>query len=611
MRWTRSALGAAAPIFLCGAVWLAAHDASAGMDDLVGTKPGDTFAPFIDADACSNCHGNGVDGDKSFLPADTWAGTMMANAARDPVFLAALTVTNQERPGAGLFCLRCHSPIGFVRGHAAPPDGSAFDAVDNQGIGCETCHRATASTLTPNPYVVSNAQLFYDDLAAKRGPFAWCGAPDPPADCAQSPGHDVVVEPRLASSSFCGQCHQVTNPERLLKDAAGVDTPFEFPLDTTYVEWEQSSFASGATARSCQDCHMVRTPGEHPVASNPGAPFREEPRAHAFVGGNLWGIRAVMAAYPERVAMHPDAFQLAQDRTLESLAQSVAVTLAGAPAAGEAGDRFEVTVKVENLTGHKFPTGYAESRRAWIAIVLTGSGVDRFLIGGYDAETGEIVDATSTHVYRAVHGRWNGTAGEPDLHLVQHDMVIEDTRIPPAGFRPTETTKIVGALSYTDGEGNVVNFDETTFRVTLPAGVYGTATLSARVYYQSMTREYVEFLAHTNTTDMRGHDLEAVYNATGRAPPIRIASADATIEFPPMSGGDEGGGCSVVDDRGGGVATGALVLCVAWLGRARRRRSGSRVDERTSRGGGADPSPDRPNRRGGGPSVTDSWASRR
>lgn len=615
MRWTfpisgrralRPALRALAPISICAAAGLAIHDANAGIEDLIGTKPGDSFAAFQDADTCNNCHGKGINGDLSFLPSDTWAGTMMANATRDPVFFAALTVANQDKAGVGTFCLRCHSPIGYVRGHATPPDGSAFDVVDNQGIGCETCHRATTSMATPDPYVVSDAQLFYDDDASKHGPYASCDAPNPPTDCAQSPAHDVVAEPALASSSFCGQCHQVTNPDRLMKDAAGVDTTFEFPLDTTYYEWKSSSFSSGATAQSCQDCHMVKKLGDHPVASLFGAPLRKDPREHSFVGGNHWGIRAVMESNPERASTYQNAFQLALDKTLENLEKSVAVTLTGAPTTGKAGDQFDVKVKVENKTGHKFPTGYAESRRAWIAIVLTGGGTasDNFLFGRYDATTGELADAASTHVYRAVHGKWNGTAGEPESHLVLHDMVLEDTRIPPAGFVPSETTKIIGAIPYTDAQGNIVSFDEKTFSVTLPAGVYGAATLSARVYYQSMTKEYVEHLEAANTTDNRGHDLKAVYDATDQAPPIQIANADATIEFPPMptgsgggassaastgassttgaggGGSDDGDGggcdCSMTDDRAGGAAATALVSVLgvaAWLGRRRRPRS--------------------------------------
>ncbi|MFO0617075.1 MAG: multiheme c-type cytochrome [Polyangiaceae bacterium] len=603
MRWTKAALGALT-LVTAGAVGLVVQEARGDIGDLVGTKPGDPFAPFLDADTCNNCHGKGVMGDKSFLPADTWAGTMMANASRDPVFFAALTVANQDQAGVGSYCLHCHSPIGFVRGHATPAGGSAFDAIDKQGVGCETCHRAVTSNVTPDPYVISDAQLFYDGVDAKHGPYVSCDAPNAPADCAQSPAHEVVNEPNLASSTFCGQCHQVTNPGRKMKDAAGVDTAFEFPLDTTYDEWKQSSFAAGASAQSCQDCHMVRKTGDYPVTSIFGSPLRHDPRTHAFVGGNHWGIQAVMNANPDRVAMFGDAFQLAQDKTLETLGKSVAVTLTGAPASGKAGDKFDVKVKVENLTGHKFPTGYAETRRAWIAIVLTGGGAsDDFLFGGYDAGTGEILGAADTHVYRAVHGKWNGTAGVPESHLVQHDMVLEDTRIPPLGFTATETTKIIGAIPYTDGAGKIVNFDEKTFSVTLPAGFAGAANLSARVYYQSMTKEYVDFLESENTTDTKGHDLATIYDATDQAPPIEIAHADAAIEFPPMptgaggagttsassasssttgaggggaDGGDGGGcDCSLTDDHSaGGAAAGALsglLGLAAWLGRRRPR----------------------------------------
>src|SRR3954465_14442923 len=133
--------------------------ALAGIGTLKGTKPGDLMFPdFADADNCASCHGGGINGDTSFLPSDTWAGTMMANAARDPVFFAALAGANQDKPGVGTYCLRCHSPTAFVNGHATPPDGSAVDAIDKQGIGCETCHRATQSTGADAPYILSDAQ---------------------------------------------------------------------------------------------------------------------------------------------------------------------------------------------------------------------------------------------------------------------------------------------------------------------------------------------------------------------------------------------------------------------------------------------------------------------
>jgi hypothetical protein len=38
--------------------------------------------------------------------------SMMGNTLRDPLFLAALTVAEQDRPGVGDWCLRCHTPPG-------------------------------------------------------------------------------------------------------------------------------------------------------------------------------------------------------------------------------------------------------------------------------------------------------------------------------------------------------------------------------------------------------------------------------------------------------------------------------------------------------------------
>ena len=65
----------------------------------------------------------------------------MANAVRDPLFLAALTVSEQDAPGSGAFCLRCHTPKGFVKSHATGV-GAALDADDQQGVDCEACHRS-------------------------------------------------------------------------------------------------------------------------------------------------------------------------------------------------------------------------------------------------------------------------------------------------------------------------------------------------------------------------------------------------------------------------------------------------------------------------------------
>ncbi|WP_437744351.1 MYXO-CTERM sorting domain-containing protein [Sorangium sp. So ce1504] len=560
------------------ALGLLSRDAAGGIEDLQGTKPGDlpNNGDFFSAEACTGCHRALPNTDppqsKDYMPSDTWAGTMMANAWRDPVFIAALTIANQDAPGVGTFCIRCHSPIGFVRGRATPPDGSAFDPdtsldgiVDGQGVGCDVCHRATTSPAPNDPYILGNAQLVFgyeidpeEQKLVKYGPY----------ENVISEHHGGQEAPSLSTSRFCGQCHQVTNPEVMLRDANGTPTDIEFPLDTTFEEWASSDFRDGGTnAQSCVDCHMRKKLGEWSVAKF--GPPRTDPRDHLIVGGNHWGIQAVMAADPTLAAERADSFERALKGTLESLASAASVTLVEAPQEAAPGEEIAVTVRVENLTGHKFPTGYAESRRAWIAVFLVDeSGVERPLLGGYDADTGEIQHEPPTHEYRAVHGRWDGEAGvgEKEEHLALHDMIISDTRIPPKGFVPSRTTQPTQEIDFADGNGGYRNYDEARFTLTVPANAFGRQTLSARVYYQSMTKEYIEFLQSENRTDSTGDDLRAIYEETGEAPPILVAADDAEAPLnlgePPAnasSGNGTGGNGAGGNGTGGESSTGGSV----------------------------------------------------
>ena len=77
-----------------------------------GTQPGLAFSMLEPRD-CSDCHSVDafpVTGGIEFSPQDTWRGSMMANATRDPLFWAALDVANNDAPGVGDYCLRCHTP---------------------------------------------------------------------------------------------------------------------------------------------------------------------------------------------------------------------------------------------------------------------------------------------------------------------------------------------------------------------------------------------------------------------------------------------------------------------------------------------------------------------
>lgn len=109
-----------------------------------GTQSGDAELPSISA--CSSCHAGF---DPVTEPMHAWQGSMMAQATRDPLWLACMTVAEQDSiwavgtPNAGDLCIRCHTPQGWFGGRSDPPNGANLSvaAGDFEGVNCAACHR--------------------------------------------------------------------------------------------------------------------------------------------------------------------------------------------------------------------------------------------------------------------------------------------------------------------------------------------------------------------------------------------------------------------------------------------------------------------------------------
>ena len=106
---------------------------------LPGMQPEEAGIEFAKVQQCKMCHSGTKNG--SADPVFSWQGGMMAQAARDPVFRAALTIANQDIEGVGEFCFRCHTPRGWLEGRSEPADGSALNKEDMYGVSCDVCHR--------------------------------------------------------------------------------------------------------------------------------------------------------------------------------------------------------------------------------------------------------------------------------------------------------------------------------------------------------------------------------------------------------------------------------------------------------------------------------------
>ncbi len=500
---------------------------------LEGTQPHELTVPLDPAQTCVQCH-SGYEG----ATFEAWQGTMMANAVVDPLFLAALTVAEQDVPDSGEFCLRCHTPNAWLEGRCLPGDGSALTSTDlASGVSCDACHRMTE--VGEGPYI-GNARYTYDDDSSKRGLLASGLAT-----------HSVTYDPLQASSDLCGVCHEVSNPA--LND---------FPIELTWTEWSQSAFAREGV--ECQDCHMKVVRG---LASNVnGAPERDT-HVHRFVGGNAWipEVLASTAEDPDRANALLDAAAAA--RELHHEAASITFDTMGLVVPGAT---VELTVSVANLTGHKLPSGYPEGRRAWLEVTIDDAAGNRVLhSGSYDRDAAELDKDAQVRIYQALLG----TDGIQSYHMVRQDQLLEDTRIPPRGFRPSATTFPVGRTYATHRDGTMSNVDEAPYRFDVPDDVVGPLTVTATLWYQTTTREFVTFLRDQNVTDDRGETLYALWEANDRCPPDEIVSATTTLDVgsvadAPPTVPSEGAGCGCSQSRPAPAL--ALLLGLGLLARRRR-----------------------------------------
>ena len=256
--------------------------------NLPGTQPGGLAEgpPLEDARSCGvTCHYSRDATMPSAMPYDGWSSSMMGNAMRDPLFLAALTIAEQDLPGSGDYCLRCHTPPGFVGGRtrssAAASRGADLETADLDGVTCDSCHRMTE---TAN---LGNAQYVFSPTETRFGPYATIN----------SIRHPGAVSTWLADSRMCATCHEITNPAQPLLRADGTDTGQRYPLDTTYSEWSRSDYAVAGSpvAATCQDCHMPKVIAGGCRFYEFGEPWFERPDMpqHSFAGANTWVVQAI------------------------------------------------------------------------------------------------------------------------------------------------------------------------------------------------------------------------------------------------------------------------------------------------------------------------------
>ncbi len=525
--------------------------------DMSGTQPHEG-AILDDPDAtCGTCHGGY---DTAVEPWHNWRGSMMGQAARDPFFFACMAIAEQDAPSVGDLCIKCHTPGGWQEGRSVDTSGDMINVVDRHGVQCVFCHRAVdheyvpgvspaidldvLANIVPLPLQYGNGQFINDPAPIMRGPYG-----DAQAD------HAFIESDFHKRADLCGLCHDVSSPvfnqaspgdyvpNAFNEEHPDMDIRNMMPVERTFSEWSQSEYATigvyqpqfagnkpDGIVSTCQDCHMRDVTGRGAA----GGPLRTDMGLHDFTGGNTFVPSIVAGYFPDEVEATQLADAIDRARAMLAMAATVDVTP----------EEFGITVRVTNETGHKLPSGYPEGRRVWLNVQAYDiAGVKIFESGEYDFTTAELFHDGQEKIYEIqpgvspALGSLLGFPAGKSFHFVLSDTVFSDNRIPPRGSTNAGLQAVqspVVAHTYADGQ----YWDDTEY--TLPAeaeSVYVT------LYYQTTTKEYIEFLRDENTTNSAGQDLYADWIVQGMVPPEVIGRVRAGVEVTDTGVADEPQSC--------------------------------------------------------------------
>ncbi|MFO0592835.1 MAG: hypothetical protein U0441_35150 [Polyangiaceae bacterium] len=528
---------------------------------------------FATSPTCKQCHSNSANAtamrDEKKEPIgffDLWQATMMGGSARDPLWRAVVSAEVAAAPSQKdhieAKCMRCHAPMGSADAQLAGGDPMKMtmigDGTDRgtlalDGVSCALCHQIQPSHLGEDQsfsgrYVIDAVGEIYGPHAA---PFTM--------PMVHHTGFTPVQAAHVRKSSLCGTCHTL---ETEALDAAGEPQGMVLPEQTPYLEWRSSAFNDegskpGPKAKSCQGCHVptdsaAGVPIETKIARNPGG-FDFPPVSprtpvgrHLFVGGNTL-VPALFIAWPD--VLQPQAPAAAFERIIalarEQLSSySVKLTL---KETARDGGEIVVKVRLDNLTGHKFPTAHP-ARRAWLRLVVRDkAGGVVFASGAFDAD-GRLLDSVGTPLpSEAANGPtlphmdvvtgaekpyvlesvMADAGGAPTYSLIRGAKYLKDSRLLPQGFAPSAAdAPRVAAVGTSADATFAAGGDEVTYRAAAPAGK-GPYSVTATLVYTPLSARYAAELSHWDTPEVKA--LFKMLAKVSRAPEI-VAEAAASVD---------------------------------------------------------------------------------
>jgi hypothetical protein len=511
---------------------------------------------FVGSGNCAVCHSNLSDQAGNDVSMDShWRSAMMANSARDPFWQAKVSSEVTRNPELGDViedkCANCHTPMVHTETSAMGESTSLLEngvlqqenlqhipAMD--GVSCTVCHQIQDVDLGQEASFSGGYVIDTDAVSPDRPIFG------PYEDQFQqlminTVGYTPVYGAQVLVAGLCATCHTLYTP---YVDASGAVLG-EFPEQTPYFEWENSIYGDGVDEdRICQSCHMPAAEGAVVISNmpqgrqlTPRSPFVQ----HHFVGGNAFMLKILQGRVEElALTASTDHFAATLGRTQNQLQNNTAkISIIDSTIEG---DLAMILVKIENLAGHKFPTGFP-SRRAWIHLTLTDStgkivfesgkpGNDGSIEGddadeniqNYEPHYDAISNPGQVQIFQAI---MENSDGEITYTLLRAARYAKDNRLLPAGFDKNDVDGDIAVYGAAVADGNFTGgSDQVQYQIEIE-GHSGPFLVTVELLYQSISASFVQDLSE-DETDMV--DRFMGFLDTADRSPVVISMVQVTIE---------------------------------------------------------------------------------
>jgi len=484
---------------------------------------------FSGSGNCASCHrSNGtvltINGE-DVAPPTHWRSTMMANAAKDPLWRAKVSAEIFENPQLQTTietkCTTCHAPLAhreaFMNGAT---EYSISEMVNDElamdGVSCTLCHQVQPDNFGSHESFSGHFSI--DQSKTIFGPY-----PDPGVN--NMAGYSAAYGSHMNDAELCATCHTLFTP--YLDDNGAIAG--EFPEQTPYIEWKNSDYSEDGT--TCQGCHMPSTDIPLDISTTGGTLLRTPFWFHYFVGANKFMLN-LLKQNVDLLALsaseaHFDSTIARTERHLNSKINLFSSSVIE-------GSILNTDITIENNAGHKVPTGIP-LRRMWINLsVKDSNNVVIFESGNWDAN-GEIAgldlgyephhtsisNSDEVQIYEAIMKDVNDSV---TYTLLRASSYIKDNRLPPQGFVKShssyDTVSIVGLadidpnFNFDSAEGS--GTDLTTYHVNInPEDTY---YVDVKLCYQTTTPRFINHLFSMTTPEITL--FQSLYNAESKAPTI-------------------------------------------------------------------------------------------